>query len=454
MAASLSVNAMQVNFESVLGMEHTGCSVFEGAVIEFFANAQVIAGTIVCFLSNRKMVVTKDVFAEAFGLLSEGMVCFLDLPAQTVAENKMRFFDTDVPFRAPNKNKEMKVENWLLHDIVAKELCAKDSSLDVVTSEKFDLMVTISAGSSVLLAKLVQADLGESVKLHPLKVFNSKSVLTYMKKNMGVDPAGRSTRLLRSRRQWQRRLRRRRRKKEKIVLVKKQVVAGSQAAAEKSTSGTRSYGDSRPLSKLGAAKQSGATPKRKLVMDSSDSESTVSLPLVQITKKQRTRRTKPVKKPAADKTESNPSPVPEISAEADDVSTAAAPEGIVETIELAGEQVVDKEHSTVVRLTSAQAAQQSMNYTGKSVYAPVASMDSKVVSLDTKVDKLMDTQTFTKLDFGIYKRAFYEKMDAVVANVNSSQTTLETILVRQFTEHQLQIAKRFRFFQGVANRVG
>ncbi|KZV48650.1 3-ketoacyl-CoA synthase 12-like [Dorcoceras hygrometricum] len=89
-------------------------SVFEGAMIEFSANAKVMAGTIVSFV-NRKMVVTKDVFAEA----------------------------------APNKKKEMKVEYRLLHDIMAKALCTKAGSFDVVTSDKFDLMVAISAGLKV-----------------------------------------------------------------------------------------------------------------------------------------------------------------------------------------------------------------------------------------------------------------------------------------------------------------
>ncbi|KZV40674.1 hypothetical protein F511_18430 [Dorcoceras hygrometricum] len=85
----------------------------------------------------------------------------------------------------------------LLHDVVAKAFYAKEGSFDMVTSEKFDLMVTITAGLivnwvqvlfqvlvamvnnpnrqsqgfavqlSVLLERLVKADLGEVVKLHP-----------------------------------------------------------------------------------------------------------------------------------------------------------------------------------------------------------------------------------------------------------------------------------------------
>ncbi|KZV47017.1 hypothetical protein F511_16404 [Dorcoceras hygrometricum] len=44
----------------------------------------------------------------------------------------------------------MKMEFCLLHNIVAKALCAKAGSFDMVTSEKFDLMVEISAGLKVV----------------------------------------------------------------------------------------------------------------------------------------------------------------------------------------------------------------------------------------------------------------------------------------------------------------
>ncbi|KZV22349.1 pentatricopeptide repeat 5 [Dorcoceras hygrometricum] len=122
-------------------------------------------------------------------------------------------------------------------------------------------------------------------------------------------------------------------KQEAMVVVKKPVVAGSQAAPDKSKFGTNSDEDSRPLSKIGAAKKGGAAPKGKLVLASSDSESTESLPLGAFTKKQRTRRTKPVKETTADQAESNPSPIREIPTGAEDASTAAAPEENVESTE-------------------------------------------------------------------------------------------------------------------------
>ncbi|KZV49324.1 hypothetical protein F511_37510 [Dorcoceras hygrometricum] len=121
MAASLSVNALQVNFESVLSMEHEG-------------------------MVKMKMVITKDAFLVTFQLPTDGMVGFTDLPAKEVVERKMVFSGTGVPFRPPNKNKDMKVEYRLLHDIVSKALYAKADSFDVVTLEKLEIMVEISEG--------------------------------------------------------------------------------------------------------------------------------------------------------------------------------------------------------------------------------------------------------------------------------------------------------------------
>ncbi|KZV42275.1 hypothetical protein F511_13885 [Dorcoceras hygrometricum] len=83
-------------------------SVFEGALIEFFTNASVIVGTIVSTISKRWMVITSDVFVEMFQLLTEGMVIFSDPPAKAVVEMKVLFSSTGVPFRTPNKKKDMK----------------------------------------------------------------------------------------------------------------------------------------------------------------------------------------------------------------------------------------------------------------------------------------------------------------------------------------------------------
>ncbi|KZV22821.1 hypothetical protein F511_12965 [Dorcoceras hygrometricum] len=467
MAASLSINAMQVDFASVLAIEHArmvrmftsleetwikgflevSSSVFEGAVIELFDNANVIGVTIVSFVANRKMVITKNVFTEAFGL-----------PAQIVVEMRMRSSGTDVPFKAPNKKKEMKVECQLLHDIVAKALCAKAGSFDAVTSEKFDLMVDISASLkvnwghilfqtlvamvhtptkqsqglavqlSVLLERLVKADLGEFVKLHLLKVLNNRSVHTYMKKNLGVGPAGETKKVsgvTTSEKQFttvslqsltnkpekeagettkpeKAAVEKKNKKKEKVVpVVKKQVVvvkklveARSQAAAAKSKSGTSSGADSCPLAKLGATKKGQAAPKQKKVVDSSDLESTVSLHLVKIMKKQKTQRTRLAQRTAGDQAGFNHGPFPDILAgandasiaggleynmdtttemegQADNASTAADQEEHVECTEKMEIEAVNNEHAIVVRYGPAQPAQQPITSAGKGICSPV-----------------------------------------------------------------------------------
>ncbi|KZV55542.1 uridine-cytidine kinase C-like [Dorcoceras hygrometricum] len=189
MTASLFVNEMQVDFASVVAMENTEMARMFKTLEETWIKG--------------KLALTKDVFAQTFGLPIERMASFLYIPNQTAVEMRGRFSGSDVPFREPNKKKEMKIEY----------------------SEKFDLMVAITAGLkvnwaqvlfqvltamvnnptrqsqgfavqlSVLLERLVKADLGESVKLHPQKVLTNKSVHTYIKKNMGVVPAGETSKV-------------------------------------------------------------------------------------------------------------------------------------------------------------------------------------------------------------------------------------------------------------------
>ncbi|KZV58332.1 hypothetical protein F511_32208 [Dorcoceras hygrometricum] len=89
----------------------------------------------------------------------------------------------------------------------------------------------------------------------------------------------------------------------------------------------------------------------------------------------------------------------------------------------------------------AQAGLQPINFSRPQANLDAASeiKDVKriVESLDSKVDKIRDNQTYMKHESEISRRNLSKKIDQVVANVNSSQTGLETNLVRQFTEHQL-----------------
>ncbi|KZV35031.1 hypothetical protein F511_19778 [Dorcoceras hygrometricum] len=75
----------------------------------------------------------------------------------------------------------------------------------------------------------------------------------------------------------------------------------------------------------------------------------------------------------------------------------------------------------------------------------VQSMDKRVISLDSKVEDLLNIKTRMKHGFGIYKHAFYEKMHKLTIDFTSSYTSLETCLVRRLREHQLQLATDMTF---------
>ncbi|KZV19931.1 hypothetical protein F511_22985 [Dorcoceras hygrometricum] len=98
----------------------------------------------------------------------------LNILKETVIEMRNRFSRSDVSFRATSKKKEMKMEFRLLHDIVAKA-----RSFDMVTSEKFELMVAISVGLKVNWAQII---------------FNTLlTMLTNPKNNLKVTPSGESS---------------------------------------------------------------------------------------------------------------------------------------------------------------------------------------------------------------------------------------------------------------------
>ncbi|KZV24470.1 hypothetical protein F511_19101 [Dorcoceras hygrometricum] len=345
---SILIDNTKVDFEFVLAMEHIGMvrmfntvedtglkgflevssSVYDSAVLEFFANAKVVAGMVVSLVANRKLALKKYVFSEAFGLPTEGMDSFLDIPTQKVVDMRRRFSGSNVPFRIPNKKKEMKMEYHLLDDIVAKALCAKGGSFDVVTSNKFDMIVAISAGLKGNLAQVL---------------FQTLVVMVNMptKKSQGF--AVQSIRLMgTSNRLKQRRIRLR-------------------------------------------------AMSNRLKMNQ--------------TKMQSRRLSDELK---------------------------LVPPTLVQVVHfIASEPQEDRDDDN--KLKEVQKGVVSLD-------SNVQSMDSRVVSLDSNVEELLNIQTFMKHDFGIYKRAFYEKMDTVAANVASYQKLLEKSLVHKFTVIQMQIA--------------
>ncbi|KZV53130.1 hypothetical protein F511_24032 [Dorcoceras hygrometricum] len=235
---------------------------YEEAVIEFFTNAKVIEGTIV---------------------------------KETVTEMRSQFSGCDEPFRAPNKKKGMKIEFRLLHDVVAKALCAKAGSFDQVTSAKLDMMIAISAGLKVNRApvlfrvllnmarsKTVPADSLSQLDFDSRPQEGTKKLYGQSKatKTMGLQitkPA--------MRKQTTSMAKKKQAESVKEVATLSTVEARDLTAPMISKSETSSKIDSCPL----------VTHRRRRphVEEPSESEETTSAPSLAIVKKRRTMRTRP-----------------------------------------------------------------------------------------------------------------------------------------------------------------
>ncbi|KZV43859.1 putative F-box protein [Dorcoceras hygrometricum] len=155
---------------------------------------------------------TEDMFTALFQLPIEGLVTVTELPDRIVTQMKLEYSDSRVPVKRSCRKKAMKVEYWLLNDILAKALIAKVGSFYVVTQERFE-MVAIMGGIkqnwnkilfgilkamvdpttkqargfivhlSLILEGVHGMQLGESKALPSLKILSIKSVGTYVAKN-------------------------------------------------------------------------------------------------------------------------------------------------------------------------------------------------------------------------------------------------------------------------------
>ncbi|KZV38808.1 hypothetical protein F511_26772 [Dorcoceras hygrometricum] len=193
------------------------------------------------------------------------------------------FSMTGVPFKTLSKNRDIKVEYKLLNDIVAKSLMAKRRDKGELGTSIFETLAAIvstpgkkSLGYevklSLLLEKLVKADLGESVALHPLKVLNTKSVHTYKLKNQASIPKTEG-----GKKQAGDKVDRDVEPMKKKQQKKKQAAKGSQASVQNRCPEIQTKGDLSP----------------------SDSESTASLDLLVLKKKLRKHRSRKPKPTSA-----------------------------------------------------------------------------------------------------------------------------------------------------------
>ncbi|KZV33482.1 hypothetical protein F511_34577 [Dorcoceras hygrometricum] len=416
---------------------------------------------------------------------------------------KAMFSSTGVTFRPPNKRKEMKVEYRQLHDIVSKALCAKLGPS----------MCTLS----ILLEKVVKVDLGESMALHPLKVLNSRSVLTYMKKNHTVVPTGESrkasgdttsektftaeglqslmnrpkkeaiekmvkdkglakiedefmpwaeTELVSKLLEWRMLVLYKMYEKE---LKKKhralRLLAGLQLMVPESLVTGSSQDDilkitwteGRIMSNQGTTTPDQEKEKQQpkeaehmiLAIEHRAHEEEQPAPEAEETARIEHQAQEHIEEISrivenVDGAEADDS----VEHEAHDEEEHQEEEHRAQKKECPAQADEQQAHERQAQEEPAQQEEQPDEHQAQAGSSPSSPKVKRVLeSLDSKIDMVRDTQTYMKHESDISRRILSKKIDEVVANVNSSLKKLETRLVRQFIEHQLQIASDLDFMK-------
>ncbi|KZV36042.1 hypothetical protein F511_33362 [Dorcoceras hygrometricum] len=169
MGSSLTANALQVNFDSVLtfpeegmvrmfkALESTGLRGFLGCPFvlyeqdleQFFSVAFVKENEVISAVHGKFIGLSEELFAGTFGLPTAGLTDLSKVPKDLVYDAKSIFSASGEMVKTSCKNREMKFEFRLLNDILAKSVTVKFGSFDVVTHERIILMTAIHFGLKI-----------------------------------------------------------------------------------------------------------------------------------------------------------------------------------------------------------------------------------------------------------------------------------------------------------------
>ncbi|KZV48826.1 polyadenylate-binding protein-interacting protein 4-like [Dorcoceras hygrometricum] len=145
MAASLTHNALQVNFDSVLSLPDEGMD-------QMF---KALESTGLRDFLGCPSVLYEEVFAGSFQLPTEGLTSMDEVPKDLVYDSRSLFSASREPVKTSCKNKELKIEFRLLNDILAKSVTVKAGSFDAITHERFLLMTAIQFGLNMNCSKIL-----------------------------------------------------------------------------------------------------------------------------------------------------------------------------------------------------------------------------------------------------------------------------------------------------------
>ncbi|KZV17566.1 hypothetical protein F511_19963 [Dorcoceras hygrometricum] len=146
MASSFITKALQVNFDSVLGIQDNdgmvqmfraleatglrgflGCPsvLYEQELEQFLDTDMVQDGDVVCAVSGKYIAISEDRFAGVFNLPTDGLTDLLEVPNDLVLQERTLFSKTSVPVQFSCKKRLMKYEFRLLNAILAKSITVK-----------------------------------------------------------------------------------------------------------------------------------------------------------------------------------------------------------------------------------------------------------------------------------------------------------------------------------------
>ncbi|KZV56666.1 hypothetical protein F511_41425 [Dorcoceras hygrometricum] len=205
-------------------MEFLGCpAIFhESALIEFFANGSVRDGMIVSTIGGIAVEIRESVFAETFGLPTEGLTDLSEVPRNFLSDAQSLFSASENEVSTSCLKKEIKMQYRLLSDILAKSLFVKAGSFDAVTRDRFLLMTVITFDVKVnwgnllfgvlkemvtpdsrqakgyaiqicvLLKNIPGLELGESKAFPAPRILNEKTVhrIISVNENVGIEEVG------------------------------------------------------------------------------------------------------------------------------------------------------------------------------------------------------------------------------------------------------------------------
>ncbi|KZV52321.1 hypothetical protein F511_31567 [Dorcoceras hygrometricum] len=167
-------------FESLVTtglMEFLGCpAIFhESSLIEFFANGSVRDGMVVSTIGGIAVEIRESVFAETFGLPTEGLTDLSEVPRNLLSEAQSLFSASEKEVSISCLKKEVKMQYRLLSDILAKSLFVKAGSFD---------------------ANIPGLELGESKAFPAPRILNEKTVhqIVSFNENVGVEEVGEAPR--------------------------------------------------------------------------------------------------------------------------------------------------------------------------------------------------------------------------------------------------------------------